>query len=158
MVVLLSPNPESIVHRILSPVFSGYGNFLGVNNTWRFFSPNPNLRILEYDARTYDEESDVSREETHRFPESYEAVGNREGYNRRLNFAMMVSGHFQALDKIMAPLLCKLQPWAQEISIYHLHREFPSVEKANTYGAGRESLSEVRRIHLRDVDCHSEAQ
>ena len=65
----------------------------------------------------------------------------------------MASGTPQGIEQIIGPQLCREQPWASEISIYWLEREFPTVEKAQILGGARDDISTIKRILLKDIEC-----
>lgn len=154
--VFVLPNPDSIIYRETESLFLNYGNVLGINTTWRFFSPNPLIHMFEYEVVTAegneaDAEGNVIK---HRYPESVESAGSREGFNRRLNQVMFMMADPQHLNDFMAPYLCKQHPKATGLSFYSVSREFPTVETARTYESRRESLEKLKRRFIVNVDCH----
>ncbi len=82
--VFILPNPEGILYRELAPVVVTFGNFFGLNTTWRFFSPNPAVRVLEYDLYTRDAAGNL-QSVTFRHPRHLREEKFRGVYNRKLN-------------------------------------------------------------------------
>lgn len=157
--ILVLPNPESIIFRRVEKIFVNYGNLLGINTTWRFFSPNPLIRMFEYEVVENDAYAEYAVEvERHRWPASVEAVGTREGFNRRLSYAMIMMANQLYLREILAPYLCRFHPLAKALNFYAVHREFPSVEKAQTYVSGREDLEKMDRMGLGEYPCGEEGE
>src|SRR6185437_7677907 len=86
--IFVLPDPDSVVYRHFTNSIVQYGNLIGCNNTWRFFSPNPLIRLLEYDVFTRDQNGELHLLTSGRYPRKLEAEPNREVYNRKLNSGM----------------------------------------------------------------------
>lgn len=148
--ILILPNPDSIIFRQVERIFLNYGNFLGINTTWRFFSPNPLIRMLEYEI--LDADGHVVGE-VHKFPESPSKEGSRESYNRQLNYAMYMMSNMEHLRGFLTPYLCARHPEAHGFVYYSVSRDMPTVEAAASHGAGREYLERITRTTLADFPC-----
>ncbi len=155
--IVVAPNPDSILHRQLSPILLPYVNFLSVNTTWRFFSPNPMMRSLEYRAFTYTEDGDVIETESTPFPSVLQKSHSRESYNRRMNFAMFMTSRQDLMEGVLAPILCKRHPGAQEVGIYQIQHNFPPVEAARLESkfetTARKDLVQTVKVHMGDISC-----
>ena len=150
--VFVFPNPESLLSRQTSWLLFPYGNLLGLNTTWRFFSPNPVLKVFEYEAYGYDSNGDVNFEKKGQFPESLEQAGSRETFNRIMNFAMYASSRQDGVEKVLKPYFCKRFPKA-EVSFYLLDYQLPSMELAKLEAGDFESMAKKRRVPLSSVNC-----
>src|SRR5437867_2035354 len=95
--VFVLPNPESIVYRNLT-LIPQYGNLFGLNTTWRFFSPNPLIRLLEYDVFYRDKDGQLQMT-SHQYP-SMADHELREIYNRKMTNGMFMLSRGEYFDKI----------------------------------------------------------
>jgi hypothetical protein len=157
--VFILPNPEGILYRELAPVVVNYGNLFGFNTTWRFFSPNPMVRVLEYDLYTRDAAGSL-QSETFRHPRLLKEERFREVYNRKLNNGMYMMGQPEKLKLIMGPWLCRQHPQAETISVYARGLVLPTMEKSQLMGAmsgsfDRQQLGEVQRQQIIDIECNT---
>lgn len=150
--VFVFPNPESLLSRRTSWLVFPYGNLLGLNTTWRFFSPNPVMKVFEYEAYRYDESGDIVFEQKARFPESLEAAGSRETFNRLMNFAMYGSSREESIENVLKPYFCKKFPSA-EVSFYLIDYVLPSLESARLKAGNFESMARERKVPLARADC-----
>jgi hypothetical protein len=148
--IFILPNPESIIFRETEKIFLNYGNFLGINTTWRFFSPNPLIRILEYEVIDSNGNSDNV---VHKYPISPKADGSRESYNRQLNYAMYMMSNNDHLRDFLTPFLCRRHPEASSLTYYSVQREMPTVERAAQRSSSRENLEKLTRTNLGEFLC-----
>lgn len=146
-------NPEGLLYRKLSPVYTTYGNLIGLNTTWRFFSPNPILDRIEYEAIGYDESGAVSYQVTRTFPDRNFDVHSRESFNRMMNLAAVYAAKEELSDNYLAPWLCRRHPKADEIYLYIIRTALPNIEKAKFLIGDRDSLAETNRFLLRSYKC-----
>lgn len=153
LAVLVLPNPNSILYRRL-PILVEYGNLLAINTTWRFFSPNPLIKTVEYETYEYDDFYDVIKSESHLFPESVSGVGGREAFNRTMNYAMIASSRADWAQELLGPLLCKKHPNADEIAIYQVRNDLMAIEKAQLY-ENSDLLFEKIKERVTDIQCAS---
>lgn len=151
LAILVLPNPNSLPNREL-PLLSTYGNLLAINTTWRFFSPNPLIKTVEYETYKYDDNYNVIETKEYKFPLSVEDIGGREAYNRTLNYAMIAVGHPDWAYQLLGPVLCRKHPEVDEIAIYQLRRDYVPIEKAQILES-YEKLYEVIRDRVTDVSC-----
>ncbi|MEK6554565.1 MAG: hypothetical protein AABZ31_04945 [Bdellovibrionota bacterium] len=151
--IFVLPNPDSILYREWQNVFATYGSSIGMNTTWRFFSPNPALSTVEYEVVRSGEEP-----ERHRYPESVAQVGSREAFNRLMNFAIFMAANREYLEKYLHPYICKLHPEAEQISYYVITNKFPTIENAQLRASSREDLSVKARNGAGEFDCKKVAE
>ena len=151
--VFVFPNPESLLSRQASWILFPYGNFLGLNTTWRFFSPNPIINLLEFEAYGYNDEGDVDFEKVGRLPDSMDMVYSRESYNRLMNFAMLASSREKHFKGILKHYFCGQYPEADEIAFFHVEYVLPSIEKARIQTGDFESLVTQRKTPLPATNC-----
>jgi hypothetical protein len=151
--ILVLPNPESVIYRSLEKVLVPYGNFLGLHTTWRFFSPNPQMRFLEYEALGFNDQGDISYSYRARFPEKGKDVISRESFNRMMNFAMIVSGRPDLQRSILKPVLCARNSKAETIYLYNLGHQIENIERARLSGGPREAISTLDRIEVGSFKC-----
>lgn len=138
------------------PLLSAYGNLLGLNTTWRFFSPNPLIRTIEYTFYSYDEDSqNYDASKVWQFPESLEAIGSRESYNRLLNFAMLAAATPEWATALLGPILCRKHQQADVIAVYQVRTEFLPIERARLMQASGENLYFRHRDKVADLDCEA---
>lgn len=155
LAVLIFPNPNSIIFREM-PFLSFYGNLLGLNTTWRFFSPNPLIRTVEYTVYSYDESAETfEASKVWQYPESVEAVGNRETFNRLLNFAMLAANTAEWANALLGPILCRKHVSADVIALYQVKTEFLPIEKARMMQASGESLYTRHKEQVADIHCEN---
>ena len=157
LVVGLAPNPDSIVFRKAESLITSYGNFLGVNTTWRFFSPNPLIQTIFYEAVAYSEDGDVTFHLEKRFPEPGVEVSSRESLNRMMSSAMMTSGRIDLIDPILKPFLCARHPKADQIFVYAVQYKLPSIDKARILGGDREDLTTKERTAITNFKCKEDS-
>ena len=151
LAILVLPNPNSILSREL-PWLTEYGNLLFINTTWRFFSPNPLIRTVEYRTYRFDEDDNVVSSTEKSFPSADYAWGERETYNRTLNFAMIASSRAEWAQQLLGPVLCRQNPQADEITVTQIRRDFYALEKARLMGPGI-PLFELKKQNLTTVVC-----
>lgn len=152
--IFVLPNPESIIYRKLSPWITVYANQLGFNTTWRFFSPNPLIRLLEYDVYSRTPEGELISS-THRYPESLEHEDFRDNYNRKISSSMFLMASQTNFETILAPRICKMHPQAETISFYVVGYELPSIEKSVFLQKSIKELGTMSRQEVQDVDCRT---
>ncbi len=155
--VFILPNPESMLFRATAPVMTTYGNFLGFNTTWRFFSPNPMIRYMEYTI-FYRDSSKKLVSSTHRYPRVYTEEKFFENYSRKLNNSMYMMMHKDHLRDNFGKILCRWHPDAEVISVAARGRVFPNIEKSQLIRGDRSELGEVQSQTVTDVHCKPEVE
>jgi hypothetical protein len=151
-VVFVLPNPDGILYRASHAWISPYGNQFGFNTTWRFFSPNPAVKVLEYDVFTRDINGELQGE-TFRFPQNLEQEDSRENFNRKMNFSMYMMSRNELLEKVLGPRLCQMHPGAESVSISMRGHEQPTIESSKFQGSERKNIGQTKTHYLTDVSC-----
>jgi hypothetical protein len=146
--IFVLPNPDSILYREWQNVIATYGSTIGMNTTWRFFSPNPSLSTVEYEVVKSGHEP-----EKFRYPASVEQVGSREAFNRLMNFAIFMAASRETLERFLHPYICKMHPDAEQIAYYIITNKFPTIENAQLRASSREDLSIKSRNPAGEFDC-----
>jgi hypothetical protein len=131
--ILLYPNPGSVLYRYLDPVFSAYGNQLGLNTTWQFFSPNPGtFRYLSYD--TVIETDDDIDLKSYTFPPQDDSL-LQTNQARLFYFTVRMISHPPNIKKFLVPYLCRKHPEATSIALKAVDKRIPSMAKAKIFAA-----------------------
>ncbi len=148
--VFILPNPDSILYHETQKVVRAYGTMFGIHTTWRFFSPNPLLKVLEYRVIGSKTENAETR---HRFPESVKEAGNREGFNRLMTYAMFMAQSHEYLEAHLQPYICAKWPDATSIEYEILGNEFSPIERAQRVGLDRAMLMKQVRNPAGEIEC-----
>lgn len=151
--VFILPNPGSLLYNATQSVVQKYGTAIGVHTTWRFFSPNPLIKTLEYRVIG---SPDDSSEVVHRFPQDVAEVKNREGYNRVMNYSMFMAMSRETLEKHLNVHLCKKWPKATAIEYEIVGNEFSPIERAQRDGYDRSMLLKQVRSNAGELECRRE--
>ena len=155
--IFIFPNPESILYRRTASVLATYGNFFGFNTTWRFFSPNPMVRIIEYDVFKADDTGQLQGE-TFRYPRDIKEEKFREIYNRKLNNAMFMVMRQNLLNEVLGPMMCRWHPGAETLAVSIKGRVIPTIESSKLSGApARQELGAIQKQYMADVQCAGSA-
>ena len=127
--VLLYPNPGSVLYRYVEPLISGYGNQLGLNTTWQFFSPNPgSLRHLEYNVIIEsDDDIDIV---PFTYPPQNEASLLKANQARLFYYTVRMITHQPHIENHLIPYLCRKHPEATSIALKAIDKKIPSMAKA----------------------------
>ena len=152
--IFVLPDPDSVLYHHLTNSVVRYGNLIGFNNTWRFFSPNPLIRLLEYDIFTRGQNGQLHFLLSGRYPRSFNQEPNREIYNRKLDSGMYLMMQ-NKVPVTIGRVLCRQYANADTIAIYLRGREFPPIEKANLAFEGNRvtNLGDVVRQYMFDIHC-----
>lgn len=151
--IFVLPNPDSILYRKLASPVVTYGNFFGFNTTWRFFSPNPLIRIMEYKVFTPGSDGQLA-ETVFRYPRDLKDEGSRETYNRKLANSMVMLMREDFLKEIIGPKICGWHPGAETVSISMKGRVWPTIEKSALMGEEkRHELGQIQTQHVMDINC-----
>ena len=133
-VILVLANGSSFVGRNWSQFFLPYGNVLGLNSSWNFFSPDPaHTMYLQYKIRYEDGQGNELKEPFEGFlpPEKNQVVVDSS--KRRMLYAMrFLLLDPSRLETLMGPWLCRKYPGASEVSISYILEALPSLDVALT--------------------------
>lgn len=157
-VIVILANGSSFLGRHGATFLLPYGNSLGLNASWNFFSPDPaHTMYLQYVVRFEDENGNETREPLEGYlpPEKDQVVVDSS--RRRLLYAM----RFLILDRnrletLMGPWLCREHPGASSIAISHVLEALPLLDVARAHPeASVKSLRRVAQSGRQVFDCRA---
>ncbi len=126
--VLLFPNPSSILSRNLSFFFNDYGNLLGLNTTWQFFSPNPGaMKYIDYDVIV--EKEDEFDIKNYQFPPQGSQRNLKPNHSRLFYFAVRMVSSGENISRFFIPYLCRKHPEATSIAIKTVEKRILPIER-----------------------------
>jgi hypothetical protein len=133
-VIVVLANGSSFFARRFSDWLLPYGNTLGLNSTWNFFSPDPaHTMYLQYRVRFEDEQGNELKEPIEGYlpPEKDQIVvdSSRRRFLYAMRFLLLEPSR---MNTLMGPWLCKQYPGASEIAISHVLEAIPSLDVAIT--------------------------
>lgn len=136
-VIVIMPNPSSLLGRKYARYLIDYANQLGLNTTWQFFSPGPApVFYLEYTVENANEEEG----ETFQIPERRRASYYDELYNRTLySMRFFVLAPSETFDSFFVPWVCKRHPEAAALTIRTQGEPVVNIERAT----GDESFDDL---------------
>lgn len=156
--VLLFPNPYSLLNHFFAPLINPYGNQLGLNTTWQFFSPDPgSLRYLEYDVVIESEENiDVQRQT---FPPQQDSSLWKANQARIFYYAVRMVSHSDSIGNYLIPYLCRKHPEATSIALKAVDKRIPSMAKARSQKAASfQELHQEMDIPEQEASCRKESE
>lgn len=139
LTILILPNSDSILSRKLSFLVTPYANVVGINTTWRFFSPEPSPTIhFVYDADMaeggeVEPENNFWRERgfvTGQWPPDHVDGMLTENVRRLVYHSRFTTLSRERVEKFMGSLLCRFYPKAQLVSVRAVVQEIPSIERS----------------------------
>lgn len=126
--MLVLANNSSFLARKTEQIFFGWGNLIGLNTTWNFFSPDPAhtmyFRIL---LRFEDPERDF---EEFYIPEETDRI-SLESSKRRFLYAvryMLLSP--DRIQKFLGPYFCRAYPHVEAVTVEPIFEMIPSLDRA----------------------------
>jgi len=154
-VILVLPNGGSYLGRWFGSGLTAYGNLLGLNTSWNFFSPDPaHTMFLKYTV-WFDEAG--NKEPVHGFipPEKEQIV--LDSSKRRFLYAM----RFLILDTtrmkvLLAPWICRQHPGSQLVKIEHLLESIPNLERAQLGEERSDDPSSLMELSYQCNEAHDE--
>jgi hypothetical protein len=158
--IVILANGGSFLGRYWGPYLIPYGNAIGLNSTWNFFSPDPaHTMYLEYRVRFEDEQGNEVKESVEGFlpPEKDQIV--IDSSKRRLLYAM----RFLLLDQdrlhaLMAPWLCRQYPGSSTLSVAHVVQAIPPFDRAITnLDTPVQALKNEVRSEAKSFNCRAAA-
>lgn len=131
MVVL--GNGGSYLGRSLQSVLLPYGNSIGINTPWNFFSPDPaHTMYIRAVIRYQDTDGTLIKDSAEFYlPKDKEKIVIDSG-ERRFLYAMrflMISP--LQIETILIPYLCKVYPGATSVYVEHLLEKIPPLDAAH---------------------------
>ena len=128
LAVIVFPNPNSILARSLAPLINPYGNTLGLNTTWQFFSPDPgHLRYVSYQV-VVETGEDFQLEDFSWPPDNTEGMFTAN-IGRRFYHAFRTVLTDDKRQNYLVPFLCRKHPQATSIVIKTVNKVIPSIEE-----------------------------
>lgn len=142
VILLVLPNPSSLLVRRWGRFFAPVGNQLGINNAWQFFSPAPAppmylTYVLDSGGQVAEgvggsENADpLSR--TFYFPEHADQGRISPNYNRLIYAMRFMVLNSQRIEMFFAPWICRRHPEAKSVTVQHVVSPIPMIE---TLGIG----------------------
>src|SRR5690606_40348478 len=127
----------------------------GFNTTWRFFSPNPNVKFIEYEIFSRNAAGELEAR-TFQYPSQQDRELSVEIYNRKITNAMFVIARPEMHTALLQPYMCRLHPEAEQIAVYVKGRRFDSLEKSRLQGDSRSEIGTIEKIYVTDLYCEAE--
>lgn len=153
--IVLYPNPSSVLARELAPYINWYGNSLGLNTTWQFFSPDPgNIRSIEYQVIVEDE--DNIKIFNHKWPPDDESLFTNN-IGRRFYFSLRTILDSYRREMFFIPYLCQVHPEATSITIKAVQELVSSIEKAKIESLGYDEIDEPMIVPAQEYGCERSA-
>lgn len=131
-VIVVLANGTSYLGRSLQHILTPYANFIGLNSTWNFFSPDPaHTMYFRYLVRFQDDNGNDLREAIEEFVPAAKDEFVLNSSKRRMLYAM----RFMILDSrrmsgILGPWICRKYPGATSLHIEHIFEQIPSLDRA----------------------------
>jgi hypothetical protein len=130
-VMLMMPNSASIVGRKAGNSFTPYANFIGLNGTWEFFSPEP-PQPLFFDYRVYfeDENGFEKRPEVHSYFPEWKIERTMHPNNIRLkNTVRFFALNQKAIEESFSAWLCRKHEGANRVRINQILEPVENIDK-----------------------------
>lgn len=153
--IIILPNSESVLGRWLSPYLTVYANNLGLNASWRFYSPDPVPYLyFEYEPMY---EADVEREfETLHWPPRNRDEFLHDNYLRLTCHSQSSSVTADLSKRFLVPWLCRRHPDAYAISVRPIWEEVPTIERAGIEQRDFAHMVETRSMAPEQYECANE--
>lgn len=153
LAVGIYPNPNSVLTQSLSPLIRNYGNQLGLNTTWQFFSPNPgSIRYLEYDVIVENEE-DIKIDK-YSFPPQEDSSLWKANQGRLFYYSIRMISDTNNIANFLIPYLCRKHPEATSVALKAIDKRIPSMAKARYQGAtGFSELQQQVDVPEQELGC-----
>jgi hypothetical protein len=153
--ILVLPNGNSFLGRYSEDYILPYANFLGLNTTWNFYSPDPaHTMYFAYTVHFENEKGEDVKPNLEEFlpPEKDQIV--TDSSKRRLLYAM----RYLALDSnrsqvVLGPWICREYEGASRISIHHVIERIPQLDVAMDASEDVSHLREISEGPNTDFDC-----
>lgn len=135
VVMLWMPNLGSFLGRELEPIIAPYGNVVGLNASWNFFSPDPaHTMYLRYRVYFESPEGEELEEPIEAFiPETKEKPVRSFTKKRHLYAMRFMIMDPTRLETILGPWLCRQYPKASMIEMQHFVESVPPLQEARLF-------------------------
>jgi hypothetical protein len=155
-VIIILANGSSYLGRSLQSQILPYGNALGLNATWNFFSPDP-AHTMYYKYKVYFESPDGDELQPpiagYLPPEKTRIVVDSS--KRRLLYSMrFLTIEPSRIKTLMGPWLCKSHPGASRVRIDYIMEQIPFLDVAVARAdEDMEALISERNLIHNDISC-----
>lgn len=125
------PNSGSLIGRELSPIFVPYANFLGMNQSWEFFSPDPPTPFyFNYSVHFEDSNgSEIQPSILSYFPEWRTQPTNHPNKIRLKTTVRFLALRPDTTGNAFALYLCRKYPLANRVVVQSTFEFVPPLEK-----------------------------
>lgn len=156
--ISIVPSPSSLFLKGLGDVFIPYINFVAMNASWQFFSPDPaNVMYLEYGVFFEDDEGQEVKESIRGFyPEGKISVGLESIERRFLYATRFMYLDLSRLEKIFLPWLCRSHQGANRVFLKPYIEKIPTLEAAYK-NPDQRAEREPQELPAIDFNCLSQA-
>mgnify|MGYP000364266901 CR=1 FL=1 len=152
MAILLLPNYGSFLGRRYLQPMAEWGNFLMLNSSWNFFSPDPaHIMYFRYELNF---ENGTSRAGL--FPAEGEQPTANMSRRRDLYLMRFLVLDMSRIEHYLAPWLCRLEPNVRDVSLTHTVKLITPLEKY-LVNAGSATVGEMQTYESNYL-CHPEGQ
>lgn len=153
--ILVMPNANSFLGRQLSEWFYPYGNAVGLNVGWSFFSPDPaNVLYLRYVV--YFQNADKEAYEGFFPREKNRPASTVQGKRDLAVLRFMLLDH-KRLGVLMGPWLCRQHKGAESVYMEYMMETVPPIDLAQTsIGKDVQELSQELQFIKVDHNCTQE--
>lgn len=175
LVVVLIPNPQSLMVRKIGGLMAGYASTLGINSSWMFFSPSPAFgQYLEYEIRfSFPDDGTGIQSSTRTWPplladnrnhiafqdESSAHLNQSLKLISRLNWGRLFYHSFLSsmsadhVKSYLIPWLCRLHPQAEGFDIRKMNQTVASIDRASFVGGNFRQLRELEEFSTSEFVC-----
>lgn len=152
--ISIVPSPSSLILKGMGDIFIPYINFIAMNASWQFFSPDPaNVMYLEYGVFFEDSEGQELKESVRGFyPEGKTSVGLESIEKRILYATRFMYLDLSRLEKIFLPWLCRSHQGANRVFLKPYIEKIPMLEVAYKNPEQR-SDRELQELPAIDFNC-----
>lgn len=135
--ILILPNPDSILARKWAPIILEYSNILGINTTWRFFSPEPSPAVyFVYDADSAQSDAPAEGDQfwqsrgfiTGQWPPENVSSMLAENRQRLVYHSRFTTVSDERTAKFLGNLICRFYSQAYTVSVRAIFEEIPQIE------------------------------
>ena len=152
------PNSDSVIGRRVANFASGYASTLGMNTSWRFFSPGPSPTFyLEYSTLKRTDSGDYEESELRQYPPNKSEYSFNNSYSLRLYGMRFLSLDEERMNKYFMPFLCRENPDADEIHVQYVFEKIPDIDSrsvGNSFSDWRERFE----LEPKHFSCHRESE
>lgn len=155
-VIIILANGSSYLGRSFQGGLLPYGNSLGLNATWNFFSPDP-AHTMFYKVKIYfqdDQGNDLKEPEEIFYPPEKDQIVVNSSRRRFLYSMRFLTIETSRIKTLMGPWICRNHPGATKVRMEHVIEQIPYLDVA--VARRSEPLSELlteRNFINVETDC-----